>query len=349
MAIYNFRTIKEEMNRGVWHQAYLFYGPEKYLVKQLVEGLQKAFITPGMEELDLVRIRPDGDLKKADLERLKQELDTPAFLSKRKVIIMEETGLFDKAEKSRDLADDFLAAIASLNPGSCLVLIEQQIDGRRKKLLKAWADQEGAQVEVKPEETAVLLGWLQAKAQKKKLGLSRQAGESLIDRCDSDMTQLDQELTKALLYAEYAGLQGIDLNLINMVCRDDLHGRIFDLTDAIAAGKAKEALDLLDVLLQLKEPLPLIRFMLNRQLKQLICAKELGQASALAGQLKVQPFVAKRLIGQARKLKLSDLEYLYRLSFLSDWQVKQGQMADDLAFESLIVEASLYFNQGKVT
>ena len=32
------------MNRGVWHQAYLFYGPEKYLVKQLVEGLQLSLI-----------------------------------------------------------------------------------------------------------------------------------------------------------------------------------------------------------------------------------------------------------------------------------------------------------------
>lgn len=345
MKIYNFRTSKQEMDQGAWHQGYLFYGPEKYLVRQLVEKLQKAFIADGMEDLDLVKIRPDGDLKKTDLERVKQELATPAFLSKRKLVIMENTGLFDKVEKNRNLADDFLAIIGDLNPGSCLVLVEEQIDGRRKKLLKAWADHDGAQVEVKQEDAKVLLGWLQVKAQQKKLGLSRQAGESLIDRCDSDMGQLDLEMTKALLYAEYAGLKGIDVNLINLVCRDDLHGRIFDLTDAIAAGMAKKSLDLLDILLQLKEPLPLIRFMLNRQLKQLICAKEVGQASALTRQLKVQPFVAKRLLGQARKLKLADLEYLYRLSFLSDWQVKQGKMADDLAFESLIIEACLYFSR----
>lgn len=348
MAKYNFRTIKKEIDRDIWHNGYLIYGEEHYLIKQIIDLICRKFIEPQMRDIDLVKIKVGSKLSSEDIERVKQELQTPAFMSECKVILLEKTGIFARAaqgqaEVHKKNQEEFARIFSLLNSGSCLIFYEETVDGRLKKHLRSWLEAGGVQVEIGREEISVLRHWLQVKAQQKKLGLTIEAADNLIDRCESDMTQLEQEFNKALLYAEYAGLPGIDLATIDLVCKSDVRGTVFDLTDAVSAGKTDQALNLLDTLLILKEPLPLIRFMFTRHIKQLICAKELGNEQLLIKQIGVYPFVARRLLKQARNMSLDDLEHFYRLAFESDWKVKRGHMTDRLSFETLLIEASLTF------
>ncbi|NLM19941.1 MAG: DNA polymerase III subunit delta [Clostridiaceae bacterium] len=348
MTKYNFRTIKQEIDQDIWHNAYLIYGEEKYLIKQIIDLICEKFVEPQMQDIDLVKISVDSKLSDGDIEYVKQELQTPAFMSERKVILLEKTGVFaraaqDQSEDHKKNQEAFSQIYSLLNSGSCLILHEETVDGRFKKKLQNWFEAGGVQVEIGREEINVLRCWLQAKAQQKKLGLTIEAADNLIDRCESDMTQLEQEFSKAMLYAEYAELPGIDLATINLVCKSDVRGTVFDLTDAVSAGQTDQALKLLDTLLILKEPLPLIRFMFTRHIKQLICAKELGNVQLLIKQIGVYPFVARRLLKQARNMSLEKLEHFYRLAFESDWKVKRGHMTDRLSFETLLIEASLTF------
>ncbi|NLJ71337.1 MAG: DNA polymerase III subunit delta [Clostridiaceae bacterium] len=348
MTKYNFRTIKKEIDQDIWHNGYLIYGEEIFLIKQIIDLICKRFVEPQMQDIDLVKIKIGSKLSSEDIERVKQELQTPAFMSERKVILLEKTGIFARAaqgqaEIHKKYQEELSQIFTLLNSGSCLILHEDTVDGRLKKKLQSWFEAGGVQVEIGREEIGVLRRWLQAKAQQKKLGLTVEAADNLIDRCESDMTQLEQEFNKAMLYAEYAGLAGIDLDTINLVCKSDIRGTVFDLTDAISAGQTEKALKLLDTLLILKEPLPLIRFMFARHIKQLICAKELGDERLLIKQIGVYPFVARRLLKQARNMSLEKLELFYRLAFESDWKVKRGHMTDRLSFETLLIEASLTF------
>ncbi|HHT24593.1 MAG TPA: DNA polymerase III subunit delta [Clostridiaceae bacterium] len=348
MTKYNFRTIKKEIDQGIWHQGYLIYGEEKYLIKQIIDLICRRFVAAQMQDIDLVKIAIGSQLSDADIERIKQELKTPPFMSERKVILIENTRIFARAvqgqsEVHKKNQEEFSRIFPLLNPGSCLIIHEATVDGRLKKILQNWFEAGGVQVEIGREEINVLRHWLQAKAQQKKLGLTVEAADNLIDRCESDMTQIEQEFSKALLYAEYAGLKGIDLATIDLVCKSDVRGTVFDLTDAVSAGKTDQALKLLDTLLVLKEPLPLIRFMFTRHIKQLICAKELGNEQLLIKKIGVYPFVARRLLKQARNMSLDNLEHFYRLAFESDWKVKRGHMTDRLSFETLLIEASLTF------
>ncbi|HHU52497.1 MAG TPA: DNA polymerase III subunit delta [Clostridiaceae bacterium] len=352
MTKYNFRTIKQEIDQNIWHNGYLIYGEEYYLIKQIIALICNRFVEPQMQDIDLVKINAGLKLSAEDIERVKQELQTPPFMSERKVILLEKTGYFSRAEQGkveeRKKKQEELSQIFSLlNSGSCLILYEENVDGRLKKKLKSWLESGGVQVEIGREEISVLRHWLQVKAQQKRIGLTYEAADNLIDRCESDMTQLEQEFSKVLLYAEYAGLAGIDLATIDLVCKSDLRGTVFDLTDAVSAGQTDKALNLLDTLLILKEPLPLIRFMFARHIKQLICAKELGNEQLLIKKIGVYPFVARRLIKQARNMSIEKLEHFYRLAFESDWKVKRGHMTDRLSFETLLIEASLTF-AGKV-
>ena len=79
--------------------------------------------------------------------------------------------------------------------------------------------------------------------------------------------------------------------------------------------------------------------MLARHIRQLICAAELGRPDRIAAELKVMPFVAGRLAGQAR-CRLTVLEDLYAHCFETDMLVKTGQIGDRLALETLLVTAS---------
>lgn len=337
------------MQEDIWHAGYLMYGPESFLIRQLIDKLMERFVEPQMRDIDLVKISIGKNFMKEHIDRIKQELQTPAFLSERKVILVEQSGIFSKAPKGqaevyKERLDQFIKEVLPLmNQDTCLIMHEASIDGRRKKILNKWLEVDGIQIDVQREELPVLRKWLQAKAQQASLKVTIDAADSLIDRCDSDMTQIDKEFSKALLYAEYANSKGIDIDLIEYVCKSDLRGTVFNLTDAVSAGNTAKALQLLNTLLMLKEPLPLIRYMFNRHIKQLICAKELKKEKQIVNKVGVYPFVAKRLINQANRLSIDDLEFLYRLCFESDWQVKRGDMSDRLSFETLLIESGLTF------
>ena len=251
MAKYNFRTIKKEIDQDIWHNGYLIYGEENYLIKQVINLICQRFIEPQMQDIDLVKISVGSQLSLADIERVVQELKTPSFMSERKVILIENTRIFARAtqgqsEVHKKNREEFSQILPLLNSGSCLIIHEETVDGRLKKMLQNWFETGGVQVEIGREGIDVLRHWLQAKAQRKELGLTVEAADNLIDRCESDMTQIEQEFRKALLYAEYAGLKGIDLALIDLVCKPDVRGTVFDLTDAVSAGQTEQALKLLD-------------------------------------------------------------------------------------------------------
>lgn len=350
MSALDFRKSKQEMKDGLFHQGYLIYGDEKYLIQQLVQQIISRFVAQEMQNIDVIRFKFDRLIEIAQIDRIKQEIQTPAFLSERKIILLENPGIFGKTEKGNsdrqeEVTVQFAEVFSLLNPYSCLIILEESIDNRRKKLLAKWSEADGSIIEVKKEDLNVLCQWVQALAQKKHLRITGQAAESLIDRCDADMMQIEQELSKVLLFAEYLQADGIDLQMIDNVCRADLRGNIFDLTDAISAGNTQRALLVFETLLTQKEPLPLIRYMLTRHIRQLICAKELQNAKVLAQTLKIYPSIAGRLLKQTTNLEIEQLEDLFRLTFLSDWKVKKGLMTDRLSFETLLIESCLAFKR----
>jgi len=170
--------------------------------------------------------------------------------------------------------------------------------------------------------------------------MDRLAAESLIDRCDSQMNVIWNELTKIFLYAEGKGLTTIDTSVVEELSLPDLRGTIFDLTDAMSAGRTAQALTLLDTLIVQKQPVQLITFMLARHFRQLIVARSLGSPDRIASRLKVMPFVAARLLNQSRSMSLESLEAQYSACFEADLSVKSGLVPDRISLELLLVSAA---------
>jgi DNA polymerase III subunit delta len=371
-----YKEIKAEMRAGQNRSLYVLYGEETFLIDKLVESLGQALIASGSESLDRVVIDAGGQPSRLDPERLKAEIMTPPFFSSRKLVIVRNSGwltsgisrnaadagsgssdgeappdsenengdpqpsgqtVSQTSQKSRH--EQLMKIIEKIPDSACLVMVEQKVD-RRLKQLVSLIEEKGVLAEIGREQPRILMQWVDAECRRKGLSIDETAAESLIDRCDGSMQVIWQEMTKLFLYCGYAGCREINVQLIAELSLPDLRGSIFDLTDALSEGKTGRALQLVDTLISQKEPVQLIQFMLARHIRQLICAAELGRPDRIASDLKVMPFVAARLAGQARRIPVQVLEELYGRCLETDTQVKTGKIGDRLALETFLAESA---------
>jgi DNA polymerase-3 subunit delta len=85
--------------------------------------------------------------------------------------------------------------------------------------------------------------------------------------------------------------------------------------------------------------------MVVRQFRLLLMARETldhgGQKNEIMRNLKVPPFVADKLVGQARHFSLVDLEVVYHRLLEIDEAMKTSQMPGELALETLVADLSV--------
>lgn len=363
-----YKELKAEIRDNRCRQLYVLYGEETFLIGKLVESLTQLLIEPGSLSLDRVVYDGGGQASRIDPERVESEICTPPFLSRRKLVIVQnsgwlsagggkqgagpstnETGESEENDPDNDEAPDAFSGNAQktrqekiirmlerLSDSACLVIIETKVD-RRLKQLVSLIEQKGVLAEIGLEQPHTLQLWIEAECRRRGFSIEQTATESLIDRCDGKMQVIWQELNKLFLYCTYASCKSVDLALIAEISLPDLRGNIFDLTDALSDGRTEKALILVDTLIGQKQPVQLIQFMLARHIRQLICAAELSRPDRIAAELKVLPFVAGRLARQARCFTVNELENLYARCFETDMLVKTGQIGDRLALETLLV------------
>jgi len=365
-----YKELKAEIRAGQCRNLYVLFGEEDFLIEKLLESLNDLLIKPACRSLDRVVMDIGGQPSRLDPFKLQAELMTPPFISRRKLVIVRQSGWLASASGPRTVAaaaeepaaaeqedeteeadpasgsgaqkarqDQLNKMLEKLPDSACLVLVETKVD-RRLRQLVATIEQKGVLAEIKKEQPGTLQSWIEVECRRRSLAIAPDAAASLIDRCDSSMRVIWQEMSKVFLYCAYAGCRTVDMPLISEISLPDLRGSIFDLTDALSAGQIERALLLVDTLVSQRQPIQLIQFMLVRHIRQLICAAESTRPERIASELKVMPFVANRLASQSRRFNLQTLEDLYARCFETDMLVKTGQISDRLALELLLVTAS---------
>ena len=126
--------------------------------------------------------------------------------------------------------------------------------------------------------------------------------EYFMERTGDDMENIRMELEKLICYT--MGREVITKEDVEAVGTVHVTNRIFEMVTAIVAGNTRKAMDLYEDLLKLKEPPMRIMFLIAKQFNQLLQVKELAgkgaQKGEIASKVKVPPFVAGKLIAQAR-------------------------------------------------
>jgi len=163
------------------------------------------------------------------------------------------------------------------------------------------------------------------------------AARALAFLVDGDLRMVDQELQKLLAYVN--GKRPISEEDVMTLTADANQGDIFTLVDALAMRDARNSMRMLHRLLEYNDYFAIFG-MITRQFRLLIQTREaLDQGipeNAVASFLKINPYVAGKLLQQARRLTMSELENAYRRLLEVDKAVKTSQADDELALEIFV-------------
>jgi DNA polymerase-3 subunit delta len=225
-------------------------------------------------------------------------------------------------------------------PGADLVLLGKKL-GVRERLLTA-AKKSGEVHEFEPPTGKALANWLVGHAKKLGLDLPEDVAQNLIDRCSGDKIRLISETEKLALYVGEGTATGKD---VEALCPPDVQSNIFAFVDSLAAGERGRALKLLEDLISTGEPPLRVTYMVRRQFGLVARARALFEKGAsqreVASDLKVPPFVARKLEEQARGLNEEGLERALGLVLDLERGLKGGSdLRDELQVELAVLKLS---------
>lgn len=341
-----YAELAASVQRGVIPPIVVLAGHEDYLIRQMRDRLLEKTLTSGAEMTDKVVYHGDGRPTQIDPESVQTNLLTPPFLSPKKVVHIRQSGLFNRAlPKDSGLLSAWQHVLKQTGPHAMLLFEEhrgadEHAIRKDHKLLGDIRRAGGVVLMLDYQDIPVLRRWISAKCKQHDRRITREAADSLISRYGQSMTLIEQALDMIFLYAEYEARPNLTLSDIELICRPDLTGSVFDLTDALAAGEVEQALTYLDRLLERREPPLAILAAVSSLIRRLIIAAELGNATRIiqAGVTK-SSFYAKKLVRQSRRFSVEQLEMIAEYCFLADQSIKTSRMEGEEALTILVIRA----------
>ncbi len=328
-------AINEDLKTGKYKSVYLLYGPEGYLVRRYRDKLLQAFCGNGSKKT----LKDDMNFnafmgKDFTVEQIIDLAETLPFFAERRVILIEDSGLFMKD-------GDKLADYLTDKPESTVFLFVESGADKRSKLYKAVTNV-GHAAEFRVQDEDTLKRWIVSLVKKENKQITVRAVESLLERTASDMELLSQELEKLFCYVQ--DKDAIDLPDVEAVCTTVISNHIFDMIAAMANKNQMEALRLYYELLALREPPMRILNLIGRQFTQLLTIKDLRNRGfdkrKIVEKTEIKPFIVDKYLAQAGKFPISTLKEALEDCVQFDEAVKKGNMSDRLCVELLLVKYS---------
>ena len=319
------QRINEDIKTGNFKQIYLLYGEERYLKNQYTTRLRKALCQDG-DEMNTHFYQG----KDFSLGQVIDLAETLPFLAERRVMFFKDTGLFKAG------GEKLAEYLANPNDTTFFVFTESEVD-KRSKLYKT-VQSKGYVAEFTVQDENSLKRWIAGILGREGKKISENTAQLLLSKTGTDMENIQMELEKLICYT--MGREVITKEDVEAVGTVHVTNRIFEMVTAIVAGNTRKAMDLYEDLLTLKEPPMRIMFLIAKQFNQLLQVKELAgkgaQKGEIASKVKVPPFVAGKLIAQARAFSREQILSYVEFCVESEEAVKTGRLSDRLAVELLI-------------
>lgn len=320
------RQISEDIKQNRLKQIYLLYGEERYLRRQYREKLRTALCA---EEDSMNTHFFEG--KDVPVGQIIDLAETLPFFADRRVIFLTDSGLF---KSGGEQMAEYLASPAET---AYFVFTESEID-KRSKLFKT-VQSKGYAAEFSVQDENTLKRWVAGILARDGKKITENTVRLLLSKTGSDMNNIQMELEKLTCYClDREVVTDAD---VEAVCTTRVSSRIFDMINAIADKKQKEALELYYDLLALKEPPMRILFLIARQCNMLLQTKELSAGGhdnrSIAAKAGIPPFAVAKYLRQASRFKASALRNAVRKCVEAEEAVKTGRMNDVMSVEILIL------------
>lgn len=322
------KQLKEQLQNGEFSQFILLYGTEEYLKRFYRNKLKEALLS-GQDEMNFSHYSGKG----IDVKEVAAMSDTLPFFSDRRVILMEDTGFF----KNQSELAEYLEHAPDT---TCFLFVEKEVD-KRNKLYK-FVSKNGLAVELSEMSPEELRKWVAAKLKKNGKKMTEQNIRYFLEHSGQSLDGISNELDKLLAYV--GDREVVEKKDLDEVCVPVITGKLFPMIDAIAQGKAEQALVMYDDLLKLREKPLSILFLITRHFGILIQALDFREVSLsnseIAKKIGVPPFAVRKYMEQAGRFTEKKLKQALDTCLNTEQDIKTGQLSEQVGLELLLVTLS---------
>ena len=330
--------LEKQINAKQIKGIYLFYGEETFLLEQQVEKIKRIF---GEKVKGINYILID----ETNVQELISDIETPAFGFEKKLIIAKNTGIFKREGKGRsggpskelkEKINEYIKQnVELINDTVIIVFIENEVE---KNSIYNTIEKLGIICEFEEQKPIQIIKRLKNISNNYKVNVNENVLQYLIESCGTNMQDLINEIRKLI---EYAGENGIiQKEDINKLCTKKVESVIFDLTDSLGKKNIKEAIEVLNNLINSKEPIQKILITLYNHFKKLYLVKlSLNENRDIASVLKLKPnqmFLINKYKIQAKEFKEKELRQIIQELEDLDYKYKIGLIDLNIGLESIL-------------
>ena len=274
------------------------------------------------------------------------DLETPAFGYEKKLVIVKNSGLFQKEGKRQNttlkelkekIITYFQENINEINEYNIVVFIEQEVE---KNDLYKLIEKNGKVCAFEKQTPSQIASRLKAIYNGYKVNIEDSTLKYLIESCGTSMQELINESRKLI---EYAGENGtVSKEDMDLLCIKEVNAVIFTLTDSLGKKNIKEALNTLQNLIYNKEPIQKILITLYNHFKKLYFTKlATDEKKDVAQVLNLKPnqlFLVSKYKMQAGYFTKQELKNILDELILLDRNSKIGIIDLNLGLEAILAK-----------
>lgn len=304
-------------------------GSERFLLDRAVDLIKEAVLQPATRDFNYDQLQA----KEAGVPRILACARTLPMMAKKRLVLVRDASTLSAA----DLAQ-LVGYVQAPSPETCLVLLAEDADLRTKFYLTF--QKHGLLLKLAPLPEKQLAGFVEAEARRMKVGLEAGAAAAIADEIGADLAQLVDALERLSCYvAVGAKVRVADVEEVVATTRQH---SVFELIDAVGSRNRGEALRLLSGMLGAQEPALRLLAMLARHVRQLWQTEDAlshgaGGPGDVASLLGLHPFVAGKLVDQARRLSADRIGRMHEAIYQTDRSLKLSKIEDLRVMETLLL------------
>lgn len=297
---------------------YIFHGDDDHSRQEQLADFQAKLGDPAMLSLNTSRF--DG--RRLSFSELRHACDSIPFLADKRLVIVDNL-----ISHNPDYLAELIAYLPALPGTTRLVFMESKIlPESHEVVLFAKQTPNGYVKLFNRLKDRQLDQWIRKRVKDKGGQITNAATHFLAANAGNDLTLLNNEIEKLVLYK---GAEPIEPADVNLLCPHIAEANVFDLVDAIGSRHGRTAARLLqEKLAEGTDPFFLFS-MIVRQFRLLIQVKELAETGStppeIALQLSIKPFIGNKLTQQSHNFSQDQLDRIFAHLLEIDVGVKTGQ------------------------
>ncbi len=324
--------IDEEFKKGITKSIYLLHGEEIYLMNLYKDKLIKSLI-PNKDDIDTELTIFNG--AKTSALNVIDTAEMISFTGGKRIILVTNSNFFYKGKANdSDMLNNFFKETTN---GYVIIFLENNVD-KRSKLYKT-VQKFGFCEEYSTLKTDDVANFIIKRVSKNNCTISSTNAKYFAININNDLENVISEVNKVCSYKIKGELSKSDIDLL---CSKDLEVRVFELVDKIGQKNVKEAIEIFNNMLLVKESPLMVLTMIGRTFKTLLLCKTMQEKGAtqdeISKKIKLHPYVVKKNMQTSRNFKKLELYNALFEVLEVDEKIKTGQIKDYIAVENIIIK-----------